>query len=592
MAKENDVLSENETLEEELTEEFDLDELEEKLQNELEQELSDLEFLKDEKEQIGSPDALGETIKNVVWEQFLNQVAVTAGEDFIEANRGLTLDLRSESHIQTTDNFADGKIATHNTEIDYQKRYNDWQDNFQKDPNIENKKCNFRYNEDQKVLERYDIRSDSWKKVLNKNARADFDKDRPKGSNTANTNVDHIVSAGEIIRDPGANAHMTREEQIAFANSEKNLNLMDSAANQSKGDSTMSEFLDSERNGQKAAERFDIDEEALRKKDAGAREEYEKQKKEAEERSIKAGKKSQKQEAFRIGREALRAVVMQLLAELIKEIIGKLVKWLKNTKKNIESLIESLRIAIKSFVSKLKKYMLNAGNILLTTIATAIIGPFVGIIKKVWMMLKQGWKSLKKAMDFLGNPNNKSMPISMKLLEVGKIIMAGLSGVGALVLGEAIEKALLAIPVFAVEIPLLGSLANIVGIFMGAVVAGIIGAIAINLIDKVTEKKRKQENIGCQVEKANEILRTQHKVKIMNEVQLENDKADVQINIFSRHQEAAKVMRDSFGNIMEDFVSDFSDNERIIVIDEEDIKTTNELDRVSDDLDDLLKSLD
>ena len=80
--------------------------------------------------------------------------------------------------------------------------------------------------------------------MLNKDARADFDKGRPTGNNTANTNMDHTVSAGEIIRDPEANAHMTREEQIAFANSEKNLNLMDSAANQSKGDSTMSEFLD------------------------------------------------------------------------------------------------------------------------------------------------------------------------------------------------------------------------------------------------------------------------------------------------------------------------------------------------------------
>ncbi|MEG2254088.1 MAG: hypothetical protein RSC33_02030, partial [Vagococcus sp.] len=76
------------------------------------------------------------------------------------------------------------------------------------------------------------------------------------------------------------------------------------------------------------------------------------------------------------------------------------------------------------------------------------------------------------------------------------------------------------------------------------------------------------------------------------EVQLENDKANAQTNIFGRHQEAGKIMRDSFGNIMEDFVSDFSDSEGAIIIDEEDIKTTSEIDRVSDDLDDLLKSLD
>lgn len=239
-------------------EELDFDELEEKLQGQLEEELGKMQFLAEEKEKIGNPDNLGNVIMDVVWEQFLNQVAVTAGEDFIKENRGLHLDLRNEAHIQTTENFANGKIATHNTEIDYQKRYDDWQSNFQKDPNIKYKTSNYRYNEEQQVWEKHDTRSDSWKKVLNKDARADFDKGRPTGKNTANTNMDHTVSAGEIIRDPGANAHMTHEEQVAFANSEKNLNVMDSAANQSKGDSTMSEFLDSERNGKKASERFNI----------------------------------------------------------------------------------------------------------------------------------------------------------------------------------------------------------------------------------------------------------------------------------------------------------------------------------------------
>lgn len=83
----------------------------------------------------------------------------------------------------------------------------------------------------------------------------------------------------------------------------------------------------------KAAERFNVDEEALRKKDKEAREEYEKQKKEAEKKSIEAGKQSQKEEAFRIGGKALRAVLMQLLADLVKEIIAKLVKWFKSAKR-------------------------------------------------------------------------------------------------------------------------------------------------------------------------------------------------------------------------------------------------------------------
>lgn len=126
MTKENAIFNDEDILSEGFSESFDFDELLEKLQNRLEEDFSSWAFLKEEKEKIGSPDNLGNVIMDVVWEQFLNQVAVTAGEDFIKENRGLHLDLRKEAHIQTTENFAEGKIATHNTEIDYQQRYDDW----------------------------------------------------------------------------------------------------------------------------------------------------------------------------------------------------------------------------------------------------------------------------------------------------------------------------------------------------------------------------------------------------------------------------------------------------------------------------------
>lgn len=573
MAKENAILDKEEQLNEDLAESFDFDALEEKLQSQLEEEIADMQFLAEEKEKIGSPDNLGNVIMDVVWEQFINQVAVTAGEDFIEENRGLHLDLRKEAHIQTAENFSEGKIATHNTEIDYQQRYDDWQSNFQKDPNIEHKTSNYRYNEDQQVWEKHDTRSDSWKEVLNKDARADFDKGRPTGNNTANTNMDHTVSAGEIIRDPAANAHMTREEQIDFANSEKNLNLMDSAANQSKGDSTMSEFLDSERDGKKAAERFNIDEEELRKKDAEAREEYERQKKEAEQKSIRAGKKSQKEEAFRIGGKALRAVLMQLLAELLREIIAKLVKWFKSSKKTLGTLRDGLREAIHSFIGKMKQHLINAGNTLCTTVATAIWGPIVGTIKKVWTMLKQGWRSLKNAITYIKNPANRGKPISRLLMEVGKIVIAGMTSIGAMALGEVIEKGLMTIPIFAFEIPLLGSLANILGIFLGATVAGIIGAIAINIIEKQIEKSMKHENVDAQIKKGNEILRTQHQLQAVNEVKLSHAKAEAAQNIRDRHVAAANMMADSIEAIRENCA------------------TTESIDNTFDDIDKLFDEL-
>jgi len=56
---------------EDIDEEIDLDELEEKLQNRLDEEVSELKFLVEEKKKIGSVDNLGEIIKETVWEQFL-----------------------------------------------------------------------------------------------------------------------------------------------------------------------------------------------------------------------------------------------------------------------------------------------------------------------------------------------------------------------------------------------------------------------------------------------------------------------------------------------------------------------------------------
>lgn len=539
MAKEYAILVKEEKSNENLTELFDFDELEEKLEIQLEEELAGMQFLAEEKGKIGNPDNLGNVIMEVVWEQFLNQVAVTAGEDFIKENNGLHLDLRKEAHIQTTENFAEGKIATHNTEINYQERFDDWQSNFVKDKNGN--------------VMTHKTRSGKDEATLVKGARKPFDEGRPSGSAEKHTDMDHTVSAAEIIRDPAANAHMTKDEQIAFANSDANLNEMDSSLNRSKSDKSMTEWLDNPNaNGQKPKEIFDIsaeDDAKMRQKDAEAREEYEKQKKEAEQKSIEAGKKSQKEEAFRIGGKALRAVIMQLLSELVKEIIAKLVKWFKTANKALEALLNNLKAAIHSFIGKMKAHLINAGNTVFSTVATAIIGPVFGTIKKVWMLLKQGWNSLKNAVNYIKDPANKSKPVGILLMEIGKIVIAGMTGAGALLLGEVIEKGLMAIPIFAFEIPLLGSLANILGIFLGAVVAGIIGAIAINLIEKQIEKSMKRENADARIKKGNEILNLQHQVQVVSEAKLEHTKSTVENDIYNRHIAAAHQMSDSVENI-------------------------------------------
>lgn len=584
--------SENAVLNVEKLEDLDenllyLDELEEKLQEQLDFEISEFDFLMKEKEKIGSPEALGETIKGVIWEQVMNQVATVAGEDFIKENGGMTLDLRDEAHIQTTENFENGKIAKHNTEINYQERFDEWQSSFQK-------------NEDGSI--KTDI---TGKKILTKEARAYYDEGREKGS--ATVHKDHTVSVAEITRDSEAAAHMSKEDKKNFANGDKNLKDLDAAANMSKSDKSMEEWLDSERDEKKPSERFNIDEDELRERDKIAREELEKQKAEGKKKSIEAGKKSQREEAFRIGGKALRTAIVTLLAELLKNIISKLIKWFRTAKRTFKTLVEYIKEAISSFLDNIKTHVVNAGNGVITTIASSIFGPIVGVFKKLWMILKQGWKSLKEAFNYMKNPENRKKPIGILLLEVGKIVIASLSAIGAIVLGEVIEKSLMAIPFLAIEIPLLGSLANILGIFMGASVSGVIGAIAINYIQSKLEKKLKNEALTKQIDKGNEILVNQAKIQKVSEQKLVYTKVQTTSNIEDRHDKFSEFIEENekgtnekekdLKSELEEYVrntdkklEEYIEKNKIIITDEE-IEKQKKKEEEFDNMDSLLSGL-
>ena len=63
--------------------------------------------------------------------------------------------------------------------------------------------------------------------------------------------------------------------------------------------------------------------------------------------------------------------------------------------------------------------------------------------------------------------------------------------------------------------------------------------------------------------------------------------------ICERHAEAAEVLKDAYRNIMDDFVEDFSvvENEetKAVLSDDNTVSIMNELDSISDELDNLLK---
>lgn len=514
---------------------FDFDTLQNELELKLEDQFSDLEDFEKDFEKISNPDALGETIGALVWEQFINQIGVVAGEDFIKENRNLKLDLRNSSHIQTTENFSKGKIATHNSKINFEERYNISQAKFRKDENGN--------------IITHNTRTGKQEATLSPGARNDFDIGRPTGSRSNNTDVDHVVSAGEIVRNPEANTHLSAEQQVAFANSASNLNEMDAGQNRSKSDLSMSDWLDNpNRNGQKPNEIFDINDDLdkdYRSKDKIAREELQKKIKEGQERSKNTGKQSQKEEVFRIGGKALRSVIMVLLTELVRNIIQKLIKWFKAAEKNLNNLIEYLKESIMDFFKNLRQHLKNVGHTLFTTVATAILGPIVGLLKKSWLILKKGYESLKEAINYIKDPNNRKQDTSILVLEVSKIIIAGLTAGGSILLGEIIEKGLTTVPIFAAPIPLLGSLASILGIFFGAIVSGIIGALALNIIDKIISNKQKSLVTERQINKGNEILDTQNQLITISAENLIHTKQNVFNNINTRHHFLSETLAKS-----------------------------------------------
>ena len=520
------------------------------LQVELNDILDELSSIEEDREKLQNNQYLEEAIQDIIWDQVQNQLAVQIGEEFIKDNNEQKLDLRKDAHIQTTENFEKGKFASHNREFNYQERYDKWQDNFVRD-NLGN-------------IQTHTTRSGRIVNTLTKEARRPFDKGRPTGSKEKGTQMDHTVSAGEIIRDAKTNAFMTKEEQIAFANSKANLYEIRSEINQAKGDQSTTELLDNPNSkGQYAREVHNIsskEERQLREKNNEARAKYDQVRDEAEKRAIQSGKKSRRKEALKVTGKALKAAVLQLLTEFLREIVKKFISWLGEREKNFGNFIAKVKEAITNFITNLSHHVLGVGQSMVTMLATSIIGPVVGTFMQVWTFIQQGWRSLTDAIDYLKNPENKNKSTSVKMLEIGKIIVAGVTAAGAIVLSSAIGATLLSIfPPLGVEIPLLGSLSGLIGTFMGATVAGIAGAFVLKLIDQMIVDKQIDELTNKKIDKYNDKLIVQDQMNAVGMALVRVDKMESLSQMEDRHHQAAEIMRDELSFLLEE--KEKNDNE-------------------------------
>lgn len=574
-----------------------LDELENELQEQLDFEISDFEFLKKEKDKIGSPEALGETIKGVIWDQFMNQVSNIAGEEFIKENGGMTLDLRDEAHIQTAENFENGKIATHNyiSKEQLEKNYDRYKNTSHKDfrkkyvnPGMDKtlKRAGELNKEgSETVTDIYTGRQISTKTKL-ENGK----------NNLESAQREHVISSAEAYKNPSLQMANDSEELADIINDPENLQGYTTAKrNNRKNDKTENEMEEQDKTKH------------WKKANNKAKKFMNQKEKEGEERLKEEGRKTQKAEAFKIGGKALKSAIMTLLVTLLKNIIGKLVKWFRTAKRSFSTLVEHIKEAFTSFLDGIKSHLVNSAMGVFNTVAMSIFNPISRILKNAWTILKQGWKSLKEAFNYIKNPENRKKPIGILLLEIGKIIIMGISAVGAIALGEVIEVVLSGIPFLAIEIPLLGSLANIIGIFMGASISGIIGAIGINLIQKSIEKKLKNETLTKQIDKGNEVLITQYKIQKVTEKKLIYTKIRTASNIKNRHEEFLNYIEEKkleieekdkiLKNELEEYKKDKEKNlkeyieKNSIIISDEEKESQKKREEKFDDIDSILNNL-
>ena len=503
---------------------FDFDEKEYELEEELEKIFSDLEMLKEDREKISNPDALGKVVLDEVWKQFGNQIG---------------LDMTAETLIQKYDREHPETYEEVGKKVMQDERY--------KDANKEMKQ-----------------------KQQEGNLRDEYTGKDIKQSDKAN--LDHTVSRKELYENKRRKQANIATEDLA--NKKENLNATNESLNKSKGKKSVQEMVETreareaelrkqneranqkidesnmsetekrlakEKNNKRLQDKLDADDELMKQKDTQARKAINKD----------IAKGVVKETGKKAGKDALKAMAVQALFDLLKEVMNGMIRFLKVKAKSFKGFLEEMKQAIKNFVSKLSTFLRTGVTTAVGTIVSEIFGTVESVFTKLASLIKQGFRSFGDAIAYLSNKENRDKSFSVKVAEVGKIIVTGLTAMGAIFGGELIEKALIvAFPVLeTIKIPLLGSLANMMGLFFASMISGVVGAIILNLIDKAIEKQQKADNVYAQIEKGNDILNKQTELINLKERKLDRTKATVQESMRERNKQAEVILRQTAGEM-------------------------------------------
>ena len=499
------------------------DELEELLEQQFTMEFSNLEKLELECKKISSPDKLGDVILDEIWDQFANQIG---------------LDMTSDTLLkQYNDKHPNGYTKEEGAKIMKDKRYTDANNAMkekQKSGNLKDEytgktlKLNENANLDH-VVARKQIFENSWRKI------ADIDT-----ADLANKKENLAATNESLNKSKGAksNSEYIKDREVR----EKNLKEQVERANKKIDKKDIS---DSEKRNLKA-----INEKRLNDKlaaDSHKMLKVEKKAKKAINKDI--AKKAPVRMANKGGKDAVKAMFVAALFGMLKEIMNALVRYFKTKKQSFDTFMEEMKKALHSFFGKIKDFIKVGVDSFVGSIVGEIIGAFNQKLQKLPNLIKQLFGSIRESISYLSNPENQTHSTAIKIAHISKIITSGLVAVGAMFLGEYFEQFLNKIPGMTFEIKLLGTIANILGMFFASLLTGILGAIIINGLDQFISKKLIEENQKKQANKKNELLRIQDVQIFVAEQNVAVKRNDIFIKMAKNHQK----LRELLGNVQEEF---------------------------------------
>ena len=505
------------------SENLNYDELEELLEEQFTMEFSNLEKLELECKEISSPDKLGDVILDEIWDQFANQIG---------------LDMTSDTLL---------------------KQYND------KHPNSYTKEEGAKIMKDKRYT---DANNAMKEKQKNGNLKDEYTGKTIKINEKAN--LDHVIPRKQIFEKPWRK--IADIETADLANKSENLAATNESLNKSKGAKSNSEYIKNR----------ELREKELRNQVQRANEKIDKMNiSDAEKRNLKAennkrlndklaadskkmlkaekrakkainkdiAKKAPVRMANKAGKDAIKAMFVAALFGMLKEIMNALVRFFKSKKRSFDTFLDEMKNALHSFFGKIRDFIKVGVDSFVGSIVGEIIGAFAEKLRKLPNLVKQLFGSIRESISYLSNPENQSHSTAIKIAHVSKIITSALLGVGAMFLGEYFEQFLNKIPGMTFEIKLLGTLANILGMFLASLLTGILGAIIINGLDGFISRKLQDENKKQQADKKNELLRIQ-------DVQIfvaEQNVAVKRNDIFSKMAKNHQKLRELLGNVQEEF---------------------------------------